>query len=403
MISQFGRSSPRALVIGGSLSGLLAALLLRRDGWDAEIFERVHNDLAGRGAGIVTHRPLWDVLDALALDWRDSLGIDVATRRMFGTDGTLLAEVQCPQTLTAWDRVYALLRAAFPPAHYHRGKELVGIEQDAGGVSATFADGTRAQGDLLIGCDGLRSTVRAKFLPDARPQYAGYVAWRGLIPEQLLSPKLHAEIFMHLAFCLPEHEQMLGYPVAGPHNDLRPGRRRYNMVWYRSADRDQLARLLTDDRGVVHEISIPPPAVSNSAIEEMQVAAKRALAPQFQACWQAEVHPFVQPIYDVQSPQLAFGRVALLGDAAFVARPHCGIGVTKAADDAAALARALAAETDVGRALARYEANRMPFGNKVIAQARRLGSYLQAGAASKQPSDDFLLRETATIDFLGRA
>jgi len=135
----------------------------------------------------------------------------------------------------------------------------------------------------------------------------------------------------------------------------------------------------------------------------MQAAAKRVLAPQFQACWQAEVHPFVQPIYDVQSPQLAFGRVALLGDAAFVARPHCGIGVTKAADDAAALTRALAAETDVGRALARYEANRMPFGNKVIAQARRLGSYLQAGAASKQPSDDFLLRETATIDFLGRA
>lgn len=405
MISQYGRSGPRALVIGGSLSGLLTALLLRRNGWDADIFERVQDDLAGRGAGIVTHRPLWDVLDALALDWRDSLGIDVETRRMFGTDGTLLAEVKCPQTLTAWDRVYALLRAAFPQEHYHRGKELAGIEQDAVGVSVTFADGTCAQGDLLVGCDGLRSTVRAKFLPDVRPQYAGYVAWRGLIPEQALSPVLHAEIFMHLAFCLPQREQMLGYPVAGPHNDLRPGHRRYNMVWYRSTDREQLARLLTDDRGVVHEISIPPPAVSNAAIAEMQAAAKRVLAPQFQACWQAEVRPFVQPIYDVQSPRLAFGRVALLGDAAFVARPHCGIGVTKAADDAATLAQALAAEADVGKALTCYEANRLPFGNKVIAQARRLGSYLQAGAEStdKQPSDDFLLRETATIDFIGRA
>lgn len=405
MAAQSNDSSSRALVIGGSLSGLLAALLLRRHGWTVDIYERVHGDLAGRGAGIVTHQPLWDVLDALALDWRDSLGIDVATRRVFGTDGALLAEVGCPQTLTAWDRVYALLRAAFPQARYHRSKELVSIEQDAEGVSATFADGTRAYGDLLIGCDGLRSTVRAKFLPDVGPQYAGYVAWRGLIPEQALPRDLHAEIFMHLTFCLPVREQMLGYPVAGPHNDLRPGHRRYNMVWYRPADRDQLARLLTDDRGVVHEISIPPPAVSNAAIDEMQAAAKRVLAPQFQACWQADVRPFVQPIYDVQSPRLAFGRVALLGDAAFVARPHCGIGVTKAADDAATLAQALVAEADVGKALARYEANRLPFGNKVIAQARRLGSYLQAGVAGagKQPSDDFLLRETATIDFLNRA
>jgi 2-polyprenyl-6-methoxyphenol hydroxylase-like FAD-dependent oxidoreductase len=394
-------------VIGGSLSGLLAGLLLRQTGWAVDIYERVQGDLAGRGAGIVTHLPLWQALDTLGIVWRDSLGVEVETRRMFNIDGTLLAEVPCLQTLSAWDRLYSLLREAFPPERYHSGKELAVIEQNNGGVTAAFTDGTRTRGDLLVGCDGLRSTVRAQFLPAVRPIYAGYVAWRGLVSEDALTPDLRAAIFMHLAFCLPPGEQMLGYPVAGPHNDLRPGHRRYNLVWYRPADHDQLAQLLTDEGGVLHEISIPPPAVSRAAIAGMRDTAERVLAPQFQACWRVSMRPFVQPIYDVQSPELAFGRVALLGDAAFVARPHCGIGVTKAADDAVKLVGALSTETDVESALLRYQAERLPFGGRVIAQARRLGSYLQAGADTADArqgtvhlSPDVILRETATIDFL---
>ena len=82
---------------------------------------------------------------------------------------------------------------------------------------------------------------------------------------------LHADVFMHMAFCLPKAEQMLGYPVAGPHNDLRPGHRRYNLVWYRPADAaSELKRLLTDDRGATHEISIPPPLISKEAIQRMR-------------------------------------------------------------------------------------------------------------------------------------
>jgi 2-polyprenyl-6-methoxyphenol hydroxylase-like FAD-dependent oxidoreductase len=401
-----GRSSPQAVVIGGSISGLLAALLLRHGGWAVDIYERVQGDLAGRGAGIVTHAPLWQVLDMLGIAWRDRLGIEVATRRMFAPDGTLEAEAACPQTLSAWDRVYSLLRTAFPASHYHQGKELLRVEQDRAGIAAVFADGTRVGGDLLLGCDGLRSTVRGQFLPEVRPLYAGYVAWRGLVPESALPPDLHAAIFMHLAFCLPPGEQMLGYPVAGPHNDLRPGHRRYNLVWYRPAGPRQLAHVLTDEGGTVHAISIPPPAVSDAAIVDMRAAAERVLSPQFQACWHASLRPFVQPIYDVQSPRLAFGRVALVGDAAFVARPHCGIGITKAADDASQLLAALSGTQNIQQALLRYEAERRPFGDRVIAQARRLGSYLDAAAdpgGAPAPARDVILRETATIDFLAEA
>src|SRR5204863_137243 len=209
------------------MSGLLAALALKRRGLDVSAYERVAEPLAGRGAGIVAQPELKAVLRTLGLDPDHDLGVEVPWRLMFARDGRVTHRMQIPQTMTAWDRVFHLLKAAFPDAHYHRGKELLRVEQGAR-ATAHFADGSAEQGDLLVGADGIRSTVRQQHLPDVAPLYAGYTAWRGLIAENAFPPALHRELFEHFSFCLPDNEQMLGYPVAGPDNDLRPGHRRYN-------------------------------------------------------------------------------------------------------------------------------------------------------------------------------
>src|ERR1700730_12966099 len=313
----------RALVIGGSMCGLLAGVALSRHGWDVHVFERVETELAGRGAGIVAQPQLWDVFRAVGSDSPVDLGVPVGVRRSSDIDGGVMGEIRCPQTLTSWDRVYRLLRDAFPPARYHRGKALARVNIRANAVVAHFADSETAEGDLLIGADGLRSTVRARVLPEAVPLYAGYIAWRALVPEAALSPATHRALFGRLAFCRPPGEQTLGYPVAGPDNDLRPGHRSYNLVWYRPADEDsELPRLLTDATGTTHAVSIPPPLIRAEVIEEMRAAAGGLLAPQFREVVRVAAQPFIQPIYDVAATKMAFGRVAILGDAAFVARPH---------------------------------------------------------------------------------
>lgn len=390
------------------MSGLFAGLLLRKAGWDVDIFERVEGELSGRGAGIVAQPDLIAALKNLALVPGD-LGVQVEKRRVFAANGTMMLEGDCPQVMTAWERVYRLLRDAFPPERYHRGKTLQRFDDVGKSVVAHFTDGNRIEADLLIGADGLRSTVRQQCLPDSMQLYAGYVAWRALIDERAISPETHRDIFPYMAFCLPPGEQMLGYPVAGPDNDLRPGRRRYNMVWYRPADEaTELARLLTDDSGVTHAISIPPHLIRKACLDDMRAAARRLLAPQFVEIVELAAQPLLQPIYDLESPRMAFGRVALIGDAAFVARPHVGAGVTKAAEDARELVDALSEAKDVPQALLRFEQSRLHAGRRIIQRARHLGAYLQAeqrtdeerSRSAQHSIPQAVMIETATLDFL---
>jgi 2-polyprenyl-6-methoxyphenol hydroxylase-like FAD-dependent oxidoreductase len=401
-----GDRAKRAIVIGGSMSGLFAGLQLRKLGFDVDIYERVESELAGRGAGIVAQPPVIATLRTLGIDPVD-LGVVATTRKVLDVEGRTICEFHCPQTLTAWERLYRLLRDAFPAERYHRAIGLKHVEQRAGAVVAHFSNGQTAEADLLVAADGIRSTVRTQFLPDLHPLYAGYVAWRSMIPEQAIPPAVHREVFEYMVFCLPPGEQFLGYPVAGPDNDLRPGRRRLNVIWYRPADEQgELQRLLTDESGVTHPISIPPPLIRKAAIADMRAAAERLVAPQFRVVARMMHEPVLQPIYDLESPRIAFGRIAVVGDAAFVARPHVGAGVSKASDDVTALVKALAAD-DVEPALRRFEAERLPMGRRVIERARHLGAYLQASQteeerahAGRYSTAQAVIEETALVDFL---
>ena len=137
------RTEPRAVVIGGSMAGLFAALLLRRAGWRVDVYERIGAELAGRGAGIVTHRELFDVLARAGIDTAAAaLGVSVPGRRVLDRDGRVAGELALPQVLTSWGRLYGMLKEAIPANCYHHGQSLVEVAEHSDRVVARFADGT---------------------------------------------------------------------------------------------------------------------------------------------------------------------------------------------------------------------------------------------------------------------
>lgn len=373
----------RAVVIGGSLGGLFAGVLLQRQGWHVTVHERAGNELASRGAGIVTHDELHETL-ALATGQREAIGVPVSERVVFARDGSIVCRMPRPQVLASWDQLWRRLRDGLAPDSYRHGSTLVAFEQSSDHAIAWFQDGEKIRADLLVAADGIQSSVRRQLLPDVRVQYVGYCAWRGLVEEASLSAPARTALNDRFSFCLPPHQQMLGYPVDAPAGDAGQGWR-FNFVWYRPAsETEELPRLLTGADGTRYESAIPPGRLHPEVLAEMRAEAARSLDPAFAEVVRETRLPLLQPIYDLGVPRMVFGRVVLLGDSAFVARPHVGMGVTKAAGDARVLAQRLASGTDVDSALARFDTERVAFGERILRRARHLGAYLQAQLLSDE-------------------
>lgn len=344
-------ASPRALIIGGSLAGLFAAITLRAIGWQVEVFERSPHELDSRGGGLVLQPQVLAAFEFAGIDFPRELGVASGDRIYLDREDRVVQRGYQPQTQTSWNMLYGAMKRSLPKDSVHAGEQLLRFEQQGGQVRAFFASGRVASGDLLIGADGPRSTVRRQVLPQIQPSYAGYVAWRGLAPESRLSQRARDRLQGVFAFQQGDGHMLLEYMVPGEDESTRAGERRWNWVWYRKvAEGAPLRELLTDRHGRVHHFSLPPGSARQDVTDALRQSARQLLAPTFQDLFDATDDIFAQAILDLQVPQMVFGRVVLLGDAAFVPRPHTAGGAAKAAANALNLAQYLTQARQTGDA-----------------------------------------------------
>jgi 2,6-dihydroxypyridine 3-monooxygenase len=135
---------------------------------------------------------------------------------------------------------------------------------------------------------------------------------------------------------------------------------------------------MTDDDGVRHGLTLPPGVARRAHLRELRTFAAAHLAGQFAEVVHRTEFPFVQVIFDIEVDRMAFGRVCLLGDAAFALRPHAAAGTAKAAADAWALAEALeASRGDIAAALPGWERQQLAVGRAVLERTRRNGTKSQ--------------------------
>jgi 2-polyprenyl-6-methoxyphenol hydroxylase-like FAD-dependent oxidoreductase len=364
----------RIAIAGGSMAGLFSAALLQQAGHEVHVFERSRSGLEGRGAGLVAQEEVFTLLRAIGRDDVAALGVVARERITLDRAGAVLGRDPRPQMQVSWDHLYVAARAGIAPDRYHLGTAAIAAGQGEDDAWLELDDGTQVHADLVIGADGIGSAVRAAVLQrDDGPHYAGYVAWRALVHEQRLPGSAADLLSDRFAFFHMPGGQVLGYTVAGPRGELDVGERRYNAVWYRKSP--DLAAALTDGEGRTHPFSLPPGGVSAAARAKLVADAGHLLPPQFAQVFAAVPAPFAQAIFDMETPHMADRRIALIGDAAFVARPHTAMGVAKAAGDAMSVAKAVE-QGWTAEARAAFEAERLRAGRAIVDYGRRLGSSL---------------------------
>jgi 2-polyprenyl-6-methoxyphenol hydroxylase-like FAD-dependent oxidoreductase len=369
----------RIAVVGGSLAGLFTATLLAQDGHDVTVYERSVHGLGGRGAGLLGRRETFAILRASGCEHVARVGVIARERIVFGDAGSTVDQKMPPQTQISWDYIYRVFRQRMADGTYLLDRKVEHLRDEADQVVLRFKDRSEANADLVIGADGIASVVRP--LVDglsAANSYAGYVGWRGLLPERALPGFAADDLLDRFAYFRMPHSHVIGFLVPGSNGETETGSRRYNWVWYRPAvgptARDEV---LTDLEGRIHPYSLPPGVVSERARERLIDDAKRLLPRPLATAIEATALPFVQGIFDYATERMVSRRIALVGDAAFVVRPHTGMGIAKAAADALALRKHLSS-VPLGDALRGYGQERMQAGTTIAASGRELGAHLMS-------------------------
>lgn len=369
----------KIIIIGGSIGGLSTGIALLDKGFDVEVYERTSGNLTDRGAGLVVQPDMIEYLNEHQISTALTFGVPARQRQILDGQGHAILKYHNDTTFTSWSHLWQQLKNYFPAERYFGGHELTRIEENKDTVAVHFSNGVTRTAGLLVGADGYSSAVRKHILPGIEPQYTGYIAYRGLIAEKELTPE-EQEFFSDRFTLYPyEHSHILSYMVPGADGNLTRGNRLYNWVWYVNKTSAELEKVLTDKNGHKRTFTVPAGFMSEAAVTELHQLAVGQLPPVVRNRVLQTHNPFVQVIVDLAVPRMYQGRIALLGDAAFVVRPHTASGTAKAYRDAIALAHVLQEHADVSTALFYWNREQMMYAEVLAAHGKQLAYRSQLG------------------------
>jgi 2,6-dihydroxypyridine 3-monooxygenase len=335
--------------------------------------------MTSKGGGIVLQ-------DNMVSWFQDAIGIDIATMsartdylRYFGRDGSIVSDRPVVWLNTSWSTIYSRLFQVFGQDHYHRGQQVVRVDQAPAAATLVFESGETVTRDLAVFSDGIRSTGRAQYCPEVTPRYAGYVGWRGTVPESALDPVTLGVLGDAMSYYVGDNTHIILYPIPGPEGQLEVGERLINFVWYRNVpEGTALDELVTDKRGRICKVSVQAGDVQDQYVDALRRDAAELLPPLIAEVVLKTEQPFIQILRDILVDRMVHGRAVILGDAAFASRPHAAAGAAKAVADAIALSDHLVkSEFDVDMALANWEPTQLAVGRNLVKRVREMGARSQ--------------------------
>jgi 2-polyprenyl-6-methoxyphenol hydroxylase-like FAD-dependent oxidoreductase len=364
----------RVAVVGGSIAGCSAGILLMRAGHDVRILERSHGGLVGRGGGIGTPASLLtslieaDVVDSdLPTLAPTSMPFTVRTSTE-PTLGRIAWDMPIGIAVFHWTALWNSLRRRVPDDRYHPSSHVVAaVEQPSKMVRLELEDGAHIDADLVVWADGYQSLGRRLVCPDVDVRYRGYMLWRGLVPERhipetgLLDGSMPRVSFPNMP------GNFVAYLVPGEGGSTAPGDRLVNWGSYIALDHERVDEFMVDREGVARVGSIPPGSVRRASEERLKSLMATELPDAYSAIVTATANTSVQLIYTARVPWQHRRRMCLIGDAATIAQPFTGSGVFKGYSNVASLLEVLARHDDLDEGLGEWGPMQVALGDRLLA------------------------------------
>jgi len=338
------------------MAGLSAGIALACKGFETEIFERSSIDMQNRGAGLVIQPEMRDYMLRHHITTPELFGTSASQTQYLDASGAVVQKYYNGfPAFTSWSHVWRQLKSFYPENKYHFNHQLRSISDKSDRIEVTFTNGRKVQGDLLIGADGYESVVRSFLYPTVKPRYAGYTVYRGLVAEDKLSAEERAFFEDKMTFYNPLRSVIIAYMVPGENGELIKGKRQLNWAWAANKTQVELEAIMLDKNSVQRHFSVPQGLLSEESVGLLRQQSVDALPSRFSEIIRKTQSPFAQAIVDLSVPEMYRDRTVLIGDAAFVVRPHTASGTAKASKDAIELAEQLSGSPDqIGDALRRW-------------------------------------------------
>ncbi len=382
-------------IIGGSLSGCMAAILLGRAGHDVTVYERSKSGLVGRGGGLTTSRKVLEQMKAQGLlDADFPASAFTALKMCKRTDaapnlGVIPLSRAIDMHCVHWGGLWSNLVKRVPGDRYLRGHTVTDAEQSGDRVTLTFASGEQQTADLVLFCDGYNSMGRKLLFPDHGITYRGYLVWRGTLPDSAVTD--HAPLNDHPRYSYATLQgSFVSFVVPSDTGSTAPGERVINWAAYLPAPEASLGRYLTDIHGSVRDGTVPSGALRDEIDQGLKAQMATELPEYYADILAKSQGNQLQLIYTSDLPAYAKGRMCLIGDAGMIVQPMTGSGVFKGFSNARDLVDALDGADDINAAIADWSDAQTRVAHKML----KLGNQMEEAfiwntidLASSSPSE----------------
>ena len=359
-------------IVGGSIAGCSAALLLGHAGHQVSVFERSRTGLVGRGGGIGTAGVVLGALIERGLLGGDfphvsssamPFIIKTAEEPRFGRTAWRM-----PLDLKAfhWSALFEALRRGVPDGCYHSGCTVVDAEQTSDQATLSFDDGARRNFDLVLFADGYQSLGRRLLFPEHEWRYRGYLLWRGLLPESDLDDTSPLQGQAARVAYAHGTGSLVAYLVPSPEGATASGERFCNWAIYAPLREQELSEFMLDRAGHRHSGSLAPGQLRPAEEARLKQAAHQNLPDYYAELVERTRITYVQLVFTARPPAHRRGRLCLIGDAGVLAQPLTGAGVFKGAENVQHLVEALGRYEELETALEAWSRAELALGERVL-------------------------------------